>query len=538
MRRPTSTIAAAGVVVLVPAAFIAVFFVFPVASILLRGLGGDGLSALADLATSPRQRGVLWFTVWQALVSTVLTLAVGLPAASVMARMGGRAQRVTRALVTVPFVLPTLVVAGAFEGVFDRFGLDAGAFRLRHTVWAILLAHVFFNYAVVVRTVGGYWAGLDRRLEDQARMLGASRRRTWWEVTLPRLRPAIASAAAIVFLFSFTSFGVVLILGGPRRATLETEIYRYAVTRSDFSTAAALALVQLVAVLALVAVATRLERLRPIHNRPGRVRRGALGARWVILNASVALVLLGTPIAVLVERSLVAGDGYGLANYRALATRVRQLPAPATIAIWNSVVFAIAATAMAVLVGTLASLVVVHGRRGLSRLFDLGLTLPLGTSAVTIGFGILIALDEPPLDLRTSWWIVPIAHALIGIPFVVRTMVPVLRSIDPRLREAAAILGATPSRVRREIDIPIGARGLVVGAGFAFAVSLGEFGATSFIPRRPENLTAPIALFRLLGTPGDLLRGQAMALAVVLMVTVAIVVMAIEMLRGSAEGGL
>ncbi len=537
MRRPTSTLAA-GAVVLVPATFIAVFFVFPVASILLRGFGDDGLSSLVDLATSPRQRGVLWFTVWQAVVSTVLTLAVGLPAASVVARMGGRARRLTRALVTVPFVLPTVVVAGAFEGVFDRFGLDAGAFRLRHTVWAILLAHVFFNYAVVVRTVGGYWAGLDNRLEDQARMLGANRRRTWWEVTLPRLRPAIASAAAIVFLFSFTSFGVVLILGGPRRATIETEIYRYAVTRSDFSTAAALALVQLVAVLALVAVATRLERLRPIHNRQGRVGPGALGSKWVTLNAVVALALLGTPIAVLVERSLVAGDGYGLANYRALGTRVRQLPAPATTAIWNSLVFAVAATAMAVLVGTLASLVVVHGRRGLSRIFDLGLTLPLGTSAVTIGFGMLVALDEPPLDLRTSWWIVPIAHALIGIPFVVRTMVPVLRSIDPRLREAAAILGATPSRVRREIDIPIGARGLVVGAGFAFAVSLGEFGATSFIPRRPENLTAPIALFRLLGTPGDLLRGQAMALAVVMMVTVAIVVVAIETLRGSAEGGL
>ena len=115
-------------------------------------------------------------------------------------------------------------------------------------------------------------------------------------------------------------------------------------------------------------------------------------------------------------------------------------------------------------------------------------------------------------------------------------MVPVLRSIDPVLHEAAGVLGATPARARREIDLPIGLRGLVVGAGFAFAVSLGEFGATSFLPRRPESLTAPVALFRLLSTPGDLLRGQAMALSVVLMLLVAAAVLVIESARRSDEG--
>ncbi len=537
MRRLAGSLAG-WVALAVPAAFLAVFFLYPVASILARGLGGEGWDALGELATSARQREVVWFTFWQAAVSTLLTLVVGLPAAGVLARLNQRQQRFLRAIVTVPFVLPTVVVAGAFEGVFDRFGLDGGDMRLRHTVWAILLAHVFFNYAVVVRTVGAFWAGLDGRLEDQARLLGAGRLRTWWEVTLPRLRPAISAAAAIVFLFSFTSFGVVLILGGPRRATIETEIYRYAVTRSDLTTAAALALVQLVAVVALVIVATRLERRRAVTGRLVRSPSGSTRRQWVLLNGAVMVALLGTPIAVLVERSLAVGDGYGFNHYRALGERVRQLPAPATIAIWNSLVFAVVATAIAVLVGTLAALVVVHGRRGIGRVFDLGLTLPLGTSAVTIGFGILIALDEPPLDLRTSWWIVPVAHALVGVPFVVRTMVPVLRGIDRRVREAASMLGASPRRVRREIDLPIGGRGLVVGAAFAFAVSLGEFGATSFIPRRPENLTAPVAIFRLLGTPGELLRGQAMALAVVLMAMVAASVLLIEAFRGSTEGGL
>lgn len=521
---------------MLPAAFLALFFAYPVGSILVRGLGGSDGAALAELWSSGRTRQVIWFTFWQAAASTIATLAVGLPAAAVIARLGRRARRFLRALVTVPFVLPTVVVAGAFDGLFEQLGLADGTLQLRHSVWAILAAHVFFNYAVVVRTVGSFWAGLDQRLEEQARVLGASRRRVFLEVTFPQLRPALAAAASIVFLFSFTSFGVVLILGGPRRSTIETEIYRLAVTRTDLGGAALLAVVQLAAVLALIAVSTALERRRPITTALPKAQSRPLSRRFAALNSIVMLALLGAPILVLVERSLATGDGYGLDHYQALTERSRLLPASAAEALVNSVVFAVVATALAVLVGLLASLVVVHGRRGLARVFDLGLTLPLGTSAVTIGFGILIALDDPPLDLRTSWWIVPIAHALVGIPFVIRCVVPVLRSIHPSLREAAAVLGADPARVRREVDLPIAGRGLVVAAGFAFAVSLGEFGATSFLPRRAELLTAPVAVFRLLSVPGDALRGQAMALSVVLMALVAASVLAIESSRSSEAG--
>lgn len=536
--RSRASIGVRGALVFVPAAFIALFFLFPIATVLWRGLEGDGWTALADLARSGRQRDVVWFTFWQAVASTALTLVVGLPAAATVAGMGARSRRIVRSLVTVPFVLPTVVVAGAFDELFFATGLDDGGLRLRHTVWAILIAHVFFNYAVVVRVVGTAWAGLDGRQQEAARVLGAGRWRAWREVTLPRLRPAIASAAAIVFLFSFTSFGVVLILGGPRRSTLETEIYRYAVSRTDLTTAAALAVVQLVAVLALVGVSTWLERRRPSVTRTARRSRSArsMVGRWA--NGGIAAALLGGPLAVVLERSLSTGSGYGFDHYRALGERARQLPAPATTALGNSLTYAVMATAIAVVIGVLASVVVVHGRRGMARVFDLGLTLPLGTSAVTIGFGILLALDEPPFDFRTRWWIIPVAHALVGVPFVVRTMVPLLRSIDPALRDAAAVLGASPSRVRREIDLAIGLRGALVGGGFAFAVSLGEFGATSFLPRRPGDLTAPVALFRLLSTPGDLLRGQAMALAVVLMVLVAIAVFLIESSRGATEGAI
>jgi thiamine transport system permease protein len=165
-----------------------------------------------------------------------------------------------------------------------------------------------------------------------------------------------------------------------------------------------------------------------------------------------------------------------------------------------------------------------------SRPLDVALMIPLGTSAVTLGFGILIALDEPPLELRSSRVIVPIVQALIGIPFVLRALVPSLRAIDDRQRQAAAMLGATPARVRREVDLPVAGRALLVGAGFAFAVSLGEFGATSFLAR-PDAPTVPVAMYRLLGQPGDTLRGQAMALGVLLAALTAAATLVIERMR-------
>ena len=526
-------------------AFMVLFFAWPIAGVISRGLGGTNPAAvLGDVLGSASNRSVIWFTLWQAAVSTVLTVAVALPAAGAMARLRFRGQRLVRALAIVPFVLPTVVVAAAFEGLFDRFGLSGGgAVDLRHTVWAILMAHVFFNYAVVLRTVGAHWAALDARVEDQARVLGASRPEVFRRVVLPRLAPSIAAASAIVFLFSFTSFGVVLVLGGPARATIETEIYRYAIVRLDLSTAAALAVVQLAAVVVLVTVSNALERRRavaePVSSPAAAPRRRGPG---LVANLAVMALILGLPVAVLIERSLAAGrgGGYTLRNYTAMAERVNLLPDTALAALGNSLMFAAPAAALALLVGGAATLVVVRAGRGSSRrvgrAFDIGLTLPLGTSAVTVGLGFLLVLDRPPIDIRTSLLVVPIAHAVVGIPFVVRTLVPMLRTVNPRIREAASVLGASPRRVRREVDLRVAARGVAVAAGFAFAVSLGEFGATSFIPRRPETLTAPLALFRLLGTPGEALRGQAMALAVSLMALTAVAVFVMDLWGDTRRG--
>ncbi len=526
-----------------PLAFLAVFFAYPVGSVIARGFDGSGRVRPGDVLGDAATWRIIWFTTWQAAVSTVLTLAAGMPAAWAVARNDFRTRPLVRALVVVPFVMPTVVIGAALRSTFSRLGLDDGAVNLDQSVWAILIAHVIFNVAVVVRVVGGYWALIDVRLVESARVLGATRRTVWREVTLPHLKPALWSAATIVFLFCFTSFGVILVVGGPRHATVETEIWRYATQRTDFTTAAVLACVQLAFVVTLVVASSRAERLaaartalrqEPRAPRLRTRRRKALVAAIVVVTLAVLLL----PLAVLVERSLAVGDGYGFAHYRALAHRDerRALLVPPIAAVRNSLVIATQATALALVIGGLASFVVVNGRRILGRVLDAGLMVPLGTSAVTLGFGILIALDEPPLDLRTSPFIVPLAQAVVGVPFVMRAVVPMLRSIDDRLREAAATLGASPDRVRREIDLPIVRRAFAAAAGFAFAVSLGEFGATAFLVR-PDRPTLPVAMFRLLGQPGSSLRGQAMALGVVLtIITVACVALIERAQRGRQVG--
>lgn len=523
--------------VLVPLGFLTVFYAYPVLSILLTGLIRDGspdLSPFRAVLTSAPLLGVVWFTLWQAVVSTLLTMIAAMPVAYVFARYRFAGKRLLSALLTVPFVMPTVVVATAFLallGSSSPFGIN-----LNRTIWIILAAHVFYNVAVVVRTVGGLWSHLDPRMEAAARSLGATRWQAFRTVTLPLLRPALAAAAAIVFLFTFTSFGVILILGGLTYATLEVEIYRQTVVFLNLPVAAALAIVQLAGVSVILWLYGRYQRRREVElslmpaesvaQRPSTWRQ-----RLVVGSVAAYIgVVAVLPLGILVARSFDTGGSGPFTFYRTLTDGSGSTAFVSPLeAIGNSLWIAGLATIIALVVGMAAAAVVAYRTGRASRSFDLLLMLPLGTSAVTIGFGMLVALDWP-IDLRAHVILIPLAHALVAIPFVVRLSVPVMRAVRPQLRESAAVLGASPARIWREIDLPIAARALGVSAGFAFAISLGEFGATSFIAR-PDTPTLPIAIFRLLGRPGTLNFGQALALSTILMALTAAVILLVDRLR-------
>jgi thiamine transport system permease protein len=389
----------------------------------------------------------------------------------------------------------------------------------------------------------------------------------WWEVTLPLLLPALGAAALLIFIFTFTSFGVIVILGGPRYATLEVEIFRQTQQLLRLDIAAALSLVQLVCTLLFTLLYTRLAasstvplELRPHHatQRRPRTWRARL---FVGANIALILLLLGSPLAALALRSVTAlGDTFAFTlNYYTALGENRSgsvFFVPPLDAIRNSLAFAALTAALALLVGTLAAYLLVRKepssgsswqlavrnlttKRRLATanwklptvLLDALFTLPLGTSAVTLGLGLLIALSVPPLaGLRTSPLLVPVAHTLVALPFVVRALLPVLRGLDPRLREAAAVLGAPPGRVWREVDLPLIFPALLTGAVFAFTVSLGEFGATLLVAR-PDYPTLPLVIYRFLGQPGAINYGQAMALSTVLMATTALSFLLLERVR-------
>jgi thiamine transport system permease protein len=552
-----------------PAVFLALFYFYPLFSIL--GLsfsrGGQGFAAplLAALG-SPGLRRVLGFTIGQAALSTLLTLLVGLPAAYLLARYNFRGKALLLALSGIPFVMPTLVVAAAFNallgprgwvnlGLMSLFGLERPPIAFTNTLAAILVAHVFYNTTIVLRTVGDFWSHLDPRLESAAQVLGASRWQTLRHITLPLLAPAVSAAALLVFIFDFTSFGVILILGGPRFATLEVEIYNQTIRLFNLPLAAALSLLQLACTLLLTVIYTRLSaRLsRPLTLRPKAFTARRLRSWRSKLLAGMLILLLAAlltaPLVALAVRSFTrleadrgqfgqAQRGLTLDFYRELSVNRRNsiFFTPPLTAIGVSLSYAAVTVALSLAMGVPAAWALARdeGRASLAgasaRLFDPLLMLPLGTSAVTLGLGFIVSLDRPPLDLRASPALVPLAHTLVAFPFVVRSLAPALRSIRPLLRQAAQVLGASPLQAFRLVDLPLVGRAVLVAATYAFTISLGEFGATALIAR-PEFPTVPVAIYRFLSRPGALNYGQALALSTILMVVTAAGMLAIERFR-------
>lgn len=552
---------------LLPAVFFALFYLYPLGSILRLGLMPEGrlnTAALLQPLVNPNLLRIVWFTTWQAFVSTVLTLLLAFPGAYVLARFSFRGKTLVRTLATLPFVLPTVVVAAAFialigpSGVInnwlrDLLALDRGPIALSQTIWIILLAHVFYNYSVVLRLLSAYWQNLPPSMTQAAQMLGASPLRAFFEVTLPLLRPAITSAATLVFIFCFTSFGVIIILGGPRFATIEVEIYRQAVNLFNLPLAAALSLWQIIFTFILMWVYTRTQaRLGQTVKatagkaveRPVRTPR----EKWLVYGNVVAIVILiGAPLLALVARSFRGQRGPTLLYYRSLFINQDDslFFVPPGEAILNSILIALGAMILAVSLGLLAATVLSrwernaagNGRLGalIPRTLDALLMLPLATSAVTLGLGYLISLGRPPLNLRDSVIILPIVHAVVAVPFVMRAVLPGFRGIQPSLREAAAMLGADGRHVWWEVDWPLLRRAILAGAIYAFTISLGEFGATVFLAR-PETPTLPVAIYRFLGRPGALNYGQALAMSVLLMGVCAIAFVVIERFRFGNEG--
>ncbi len=530
---------------LLPLSFLVVAFFFPLSKILALTFNLESLTA-ENLRITYH---VLGFTLYQAALSTLLTLLLGLPSAYLFARYNFRGKFLLRALTAVPFMLPTVVVAASFNALLGPRGLLTTITNYRLPITPspfllILLAHIFYNTTIIIRVVGNTLSSLDPRLEQTARSLGADSFHVWWDVILPVIRPSILAASLLVFLFDFTSFGVILLLGGSQFSTLEVEIYLRVLKLPNLPLAALLSVIQLICTILVSILYTRVlthstTQTAPRSGsanlrKPQTLRERIFVASFILLLSSFFILPLASlPIRSLFRLEADRGQrgevqyGFTTDYYTELFVNRRGsvFYVPPIQAAFNSLSYAGATVILSLLLGFPAAFALAKPTR-LEKVLDPLIMLPLGSSAVMLGLGFIISYGK----WLTLPWLVPFAHTLVALPFIIRTLQPAIASIPDRLRQAASSLGASPLEVWKNIDLPILRRATLAAATFAFTISLGEFGATLLISR-PEYPTIPVAIERFLSQPGGLNYGQAMAMATILMLLTTASILLIEKFR-------
>jgi thiamine transport system permease protein len=497
-----------------------VLFYLPIAKITSLGLSGDWFTKLVE----PKTIEIVWFTLWQAALSTLVTVFIAIPGAYVLYRKSFRGQQAIRALIIIPFVLPSIVVAVGFT-VFREahdFWIDLGITFLSDPVYWIIGAHVFVNYSIAVRTIGGVWATMDPEIEEAAELDGAGRLKNLLAISLPQLRPAIFSASALVFLFSATSFGVILVLGGGQIQTIETAIYFSATQFLDLEAAAALVLVQTLITATAFLVESSLAKgtvgLEQVFEGSPKPKLDHRDLPATSITTVIVVGLLVMPMVLVLVEAFKVGDGYGLQNFFNLSTRgARDLLNISVLdAAGNSIRNMAVAAVIAFVLGTLISWLLVRTKQ---KLLDLVFLVPLGVSSVVLGFGFLVSFNADWFPLRSSWLIVPLAQALIALPMVIRLVYPALVSIGKEPIEQASLDGASSFQIWRFVESGMIKGVLLTALGYAAIISVGEFGASSFLAYGSEG-TIPTLLFRLIARPGEQNYGMAMAVSAILIVFV------------------
>ncbi len=510
-------------------AFMAVLFYWPVVRVFAEGLAsGFGSNVQAVWP-------VLWFTIWQAVFSTLLCVLLGIPGAYLLYRKNFRFASAIRALISVPFMLPSLVVAIAII----QFGALVGGLN---PIFAIILANVFSNYAVVVRTVGSQWQLLDALSEEAAEVAGAGRLRIFFKISLPQLWVSIRASSALIVLYCASSYGIVLSLGGGQVNTLETAISTAVLQRLDLQQGTLLALLQIVFSM-LAFTASRWGGSNPLSFEPSYNlklrtvdRRDRPTQVFVFLTIGVFVFL---PMFLVLIRAFIDSAGqFGFSNFLLLQTRGSRDLLNITFfdASVNSIRNLVVASLISVVLGGLVSyLLAEHTRRhlrGVKRtdatgvLLDGIFLLPIGVSAVVVGFGYLLTLTGELAWLRSNWILVPLAQSVLAIPMVIRVLYPSLVAVDHYSREQAMTDGANSWSIFWRIDLTAVRPVLKTAIAFSALVSLGEFGAASLLAFGDQS-TIPMLMFSLISRPGGDNYGMALAIAFILTVVTTVIVFAV-----------
>lgn len=508
-RRATLLLAA------LPLLFLAAFLLLPLLRVL--GIGGASLGILGQ----PYFQGRLLWTFWQASLTVVLALAIGGPLAYLLARHHLPGKGLLLRLLLLPFVTPTLVAALGLLSLFGPRGLTG--LDLSETPTLIVLGNLFFNLPLMIRLGYAGFLRVPPSLNAAARTLGASGWRAALGVSLPLAWPGLAAGAALVFLYSALSFGLPLLLGGEKYATLEVEIYTLTAYQLRLPEASALILVQLGITLLATVLYLRLG--------GGGAGAGVAVARtlprprgWAALATygltGLVLVLCFAPLLAVAVRSVSGRAGPTLAFWQGLfssglggsglgGSGLGGSGPSLGLMLGNTLRFALLTLLCSLLLGGLHALAAFRSR---SRLLDLLSLLPLMVSPVSLAVGYLLLYPA----LRAQLPLLIAAYSLLATPLIVRSVLPALRAVPMQVQQAARTLGASPATMWRTVMLPSVLPELRGGAALSLATVLGEFAAT-LVLSRPEWATLSTGMYERLGRPGEQNLGEACALATLLM---------------------
>ena len=503
---------------LLPAAALLMLLLAPVARLAWEGFFG-GLGSAAGLAIwQPWQDDYLrWRLLWslaQAAITCVLALSLGLPLAWVLARFEFAGRSLVLRLLMLPFVVPSLVAALGVLALWGPQGVISGALgiNLQDTPWLLLYGNLFFNLCLVVRAGVDALGQVNARQVAAARSLGATPWRAFWRVEWTAIAPWLVSSLCLVFLYCFAGFGLALILGGQRYATVEVEIYTLVAYELQLGQASVLALWMLLltggVALAYAVLEKRLA--APLRAAPISRQRPHGVAQWLALG--LALVVLFWVCALPIVAIFIKAAGAlwmgatGLFDAEILA------------ALWNTLRFSVLALGVATVLGVLHALAAQA-----SVAWRVAAFLPFVVSPVTVAFGLLLLYPTWTASLP----LLLAAYAVLAYPFVAKALSAGLDSLPVHLGQAARTLGASPWRCFWRVTLPLLLPALRRGMAFAAATALGEFAVTLFLSR-PEWATLTTLIYQRLGRPGQANLDAAMVLACVLMALALLAFLLIE----------
>ncbi len=509
------------------ALFLLLTFYIPVFVILIKGLqNGDGqwsLTGIRGMGGSPYYRHILLFTFTQALLSTLLSLGAALPGSWLLSHLDFPGKRLLKALTLIPFILPSILVVLGFilfwgqQGVVNRIlmdltGRDKPVLNLLYSFKAILLAHVFYNFPIALRLIAAWWRGLGEKQQQAARLMGAGAFKIFRTITLPALMPGIISAGTLIFLYCFMSFAVVLVLGGgPRLSTLEVEVYRLIKYSLDFTRGGALAFIETAATLLMTWVYIRREN-KALLKTGSRINLQNWKSRSLLVQGLcffyvlfVLLVIAG-PLVTVIARSFLARHSRGSAAVFSLKWYTAMFAGGRSggtgllaRAFENSMTMALSTMALSLVTGTAAAWILARSSFRFPGLTEAFIMMPMGVSSVVLGMGYLWlrrggALNFIPLKLS-----IILAHTVIALPFVLRSLIPALKRINQDILDASRLMGRGAFARLTTLELPLIRRGLITAGAFSLAISLGEINATVILSDAGVP-TIPTTILKLIGS--------------------------------------